>query len=148
MERGIGVITSISVSNAGAAAGVTNVNGNHVDMQGFDGVLFIAVLGALTATQVTSLKAQSGKLSNDSDQADLAGTNTGPAADTDSNKTLVLDVYRPQDRYVRPVLVRGTANAVLQALLAIPYSAMSKPVVKDASVSALKVTASPAYGTP
>jgi hypothetical protein len=40
------------------AAGTTNQNTSSVDMTGWDSVEFVAHLGALTATQVTKLKAQ------------------------------------------------------------------------------------------
>ena len=54
------------------AAGVTNQNGSVIDMSGFEGVQFIALFGALTASQVTSLKVQQGNLADGSDMADLA----------------------------------------------------------------------------
>lgn len=104
------------------AAGTSAVNGSTVDMTGFDSVLFIAAIGTLTATQVTSLKAQGGAASNGSDAADITGANTSAMADGDSNKLLVLDVVRPQFRYVRPVVVRGTANAVVDGCVAIQYN--------------------------
>ncbi len=130
------------------AAGTSNQNGSAVDMSGFDGVMFIASFGTLTATQVTSLKAQQGNLSNMSDAADLAGTNVGPLADGDSNKALVLDVYRPTDRYVRPVVVRGTANAVIDSVIAIQYRGRKMPVVQDTTtIAANEQHVSPAEGT-
>ena len=64
-----------------AAAGTTALNGTHVDMQGWDNVVFIYGVGALTATQVTGLKAQNGALANDSDQADITGAATPAMAD-------------------------------------------------------------------
>lgn len=118
------------------AAGTSVVNGVHVDMQDFDGVVFICALGALTATQVTALKAQEGSQSNDSDQADIAGAVTPAAADADSNKVLILDVYRPLQRYVRPVVLRGTANAAIDGVIAIRYRGNRQPIqVQDATVS-------------
>ncbi len=136
------------VMNA-VAAGVTNQNGTTLDMSGFDGVMFIASFGALTATQVTSLKAQQGQQSNLSDAADLAGTLTGPMADADGNKVLVLDVYRPAERYVRCVVQRGTANAVIDGVVAIQYRGRKTPIAQDSTyVSASKQLTSPAEGAP
>ena len=134
------------VMNA-VAAGTTTQNGAIVDMSGYDGIMFIAAFGALTATQVTSLKAQQGTLVGGGDMADLAGTNVGPLADADSNKCLVLDVYRPQERYVRPVVVRGTANAVIDGVLAVQYAGMVKPTAHDVTVKAAEFHASPVEGT-
>lgn len=40
------------------AAGTSVQNGSAIDMQGYDGVMFVAAFGTLTATAVTGLKAQ------------------------------------------------------------------------------------------
>jgi hypothetical protein len=117
------------------AAGVTVQNGAVIDMSGFEGVIFVALLGALTATQVTALKAQTGNANDGSDAADITGAVTANMADADSNKILVLDVFRPQKRYVRGVVTRGTANAVIDGLLVIQYGAKSRPSVNDATTT-------------
>lgn len=129
------------------AAGTTAINGATLDMSGYEGVLFLCVMGAITATAVTSLKAQQGNASNMSDAADLAGTGI-TIADDDDNQVFVLDVYRPQERYVRPVVSRGTANAVVQSCLAVQYGARSRPTVINVTdlVTAEKHV-SPAEGT-
>jgi hypothetical protein len=134
------------VMNA-VAAGTTDQNSSAIDMQGWDGVVFLAAFGALTATQVTQIKVQQGQQSNLSDAADLAGTNVGPLADTDGNKLLAVDVYRPQERYVRCVVDRGTANAVIDGVLALQYKGRVKPVTQDSSVAFVEKHASPAEGT-
>jgi hypothetical protein len=114
--------TALRVVNA-TAAGATNINGTHVDMSqfDFDGILFVMGVGALTAGQQTGLKAQNGALANDSDQADIPSASTPLLADTDGNKIVLLDVFRPQLRYVRPVVLRATANAVIDFVIAIGY---------------------------
>lgn len=127
------------------AAGSTDVNGGSVDMQGYDGVMFVALFGALTATQVTSLKAQ--QSADDSTFADLEGSAAGPLADADGNKLLVLDVYRPEDRYVRPVVDRGTANAVIDGVIAVRYHARSRPVTQGADVVETVQLSTPDEGT-
>jgi len=129
------------------AAGTTDQNSSILDMQGFDGVLFIAAFGTLTATQVTSLKAQQGAASDLSDAADLAGTATGPLADADGNKLLCLDVYRPQERYVRCVVDRGTANAVIDGVIAIQYAGSKLPISQGTTVAFAEAHVSPAEGT-
>ncbi len=98
----------VRVMNA-VAAGTTDQNGTGVDMQGFESVTFVALLGTLTATQVTSLKAQQ---SDDNGVANassgMAGSDSGALADADDDKGIVLTVVQPTKRYVRPVLLRGT----------------------------------------
>lgn len=129
------------------AAGTTDIEGSVLDMSGFEGVVFIALFGTLTATQVTSLKAQQGAASDMSDAADLEGSSVGPLADTDGNKCLVLDVYRPQERYVRCVVDRGTANAVVDGVIAIQYGPRTKPTINDSTVKVAELVISPDEGT-
>lgn len=122
------------------AAGTTTEAGTAVDTRGYDGVVFVAALGALTATQVTSLKAQQGAQANGSDAVDIPGAATTAMADGDSNRLAVVDVRRPTSRYVRPVVVRGTAMAVIDGVIAILYRGVTLPVVQDptqVAVSAL-----------
>lgn len=134
------------VMNA-VAAGTTDQNSSILDMQGFEGVMFIASFGTLTATQVTSIKAQQDTDSAGGTMADLAGTAVGPLADADSNKMLVLDVYRPEERYVRCVVDRGTANAVIDGIVAIQYNCHKAPITQGTTVSASEASQSPAEGT-
>jgi hypothetical protein len=142
------IVTAIRSVNA-TAAGVTAINGTHVDMQGFDGVLFIMGVGALTAGQVTALKAQGGAAVNDSDQADLVGAVSPNLADPDSNKLVFLDVYCPQQRYVRPVVLRATQNAVIDFVIAILYQGaklgygLAQSPALDATLKSVTVVASP-----
>jgi hypothetical protein len=129
------------------AAGTSTINGTVLDMQGFDGVVFVASFGALTATQVTSLKAQDGATANLSDAADLAGSLTGPLADADGNRSLVLEICKPAKRYIRPVINRATANAVIDSVVAIQYASSKSPTTNDTTVAAAKLRVSPANGT-
>lgn len=135
------------VMNA-VAAGTTDQTSSIIDMNGFEGVRFIALFGTLTATQVTSMKAQQGAAAAMGDAADLAGSSVGPLADADSNEMLILDVYRPRERYVRVVIDRGTANAVIDGVIAEQYGPRTEPPVQDATtVSASETHQSPAEGT-
>ncbi len=137
---------TIRVMNA-VAAGVTDQNSSIVDMKGFEGVRFIALFGALTATQVTQIKVQQDTDAAGGTMADLAGTNTGPLADGDGNKMLVTEIVRPRERYVRCVVDRGTANAVIDGVIAELFGPGTEPVTKDSSVAFQEVSLAPAEGT-
>jgi hypothetical protein len=139
--------TKVTRALNGVVAGTSNQNGSVIDMSGFEGVQFVALFGALTATQVTSLKVQQGNLADGSDMADLEGSLHTALADTDGNKCLVTDVFRPQKRYVRAVVTRGTANAVIDGVIALQYSARVQPVTNDTTVKAAKLLISPDEGT-
>jgi hypothetical protein len=126
MPTGYQLATSVKpirVSNA-VAAGTTAVNSAWVDVTNADGVRFIATFGTLTANQVTSVKLQGACLANQADAADLRDSTTNAViqtanlADADTNKIAVVEVYKPKVRFVRAVVNRGTANAVVDSILA------------------------------
>lgn len=142
----LGTIEVQRVMNA-VAAGTTDQNGTVIDTMGYEGVLFVAAFGTLTATQVTSLKAQQGVQSDGSDMADLAGTSVGPLDDADGDKVLVLDVHKPDERYVRCVVDRGTANAVIDGVVALLYGPRTAATAQGATVAAAEAHTSPAEGT-
>ena len=128
----------IALAKTAVAAGTTDVNGDGIDMQldgGYDSVAFLCLVGTLTLTQVTSLKAQASDDNGSSDSwGDIEGSDSGNLADTDDDKLLVLDVVHPIKRWIRPVLLRGTANAVLNAIIAIQYNGRTPPAVNSADV--------------
>jgi hypothetical protein len=143
------LLTSVKftrVANS-AAVGTTAINGTVLDMTGYDGVLFLAEAGTITDGGLV-LKAQGGAASDGSDAADLLGTAT-TLGNANDNAVAALDVYRPLERYLRPVVVRGgSTGAVLDGIIAVQYAASHKPTVQDATVAASKLVISPAYGTP
>jgi hypothetical protein len=130
---------------AAGAADITNLAG--VDTFGFSGCAILVQMGALSATQVTSLR---GQYSNDDaaadPYADIEGSSTGNALDADSNKLLVLDIYRPKKRYIKPIIKRATANAVITSVVVILYDAASEPVAASSTTSKVKTLASPGLG--
>lgn len=134
------------VMNA-VAAGTSDQNSSVIDMQGFDGVVFMAAFGTITSGAVTSIKVQQGADSGLSDAADLEGTSV-TVADDDDNQVAIVEVYRPRERYVRLVVDRGTQNAVIDGVLAIQYNGRIKPTTHDSStVIAAESHNSPAEGT-
>lgn len=59
----------------GAAAGTGTTNGTGLDMKDFDAVTFVALIGAVTATGVVTLKAQQSDDDGAADAySDLEGT--------------------------------------------------------------------------
>jgi len=117
-----------------AAAGTTTLTTDIVDTQGFDGVTFVAYLGDVTDTSVLALTAESGDVADGSDAVALSASAGGTAGAADADdRLIVLDVIRPRNRYVRATLARGTANAVVNGIVAILHSAHQMPVVQDAA---------------
>lgn len=132
----------VRIENA-VVAGTTGIVSDAVDMSGYDGVVFIYGVGTLTATQVTKLTAAQCDTSGGSYVA-LAAAVTAAMADGDSNKLLILDVYRPTKRFVQATLSRATANAVLDFGIAIKYRGSKSPVAQGSTVSVSALVASPA----
>lgn len=116
-------------------AASSSVNGASVDMQGWSGVLFGLMLGAIDGVQ--DMKAQDS--ADDSSFTDISGAALTQIAGTGDNKMYLLDVWRPAARYVRPVVTNGAgATADFQAVFAIQYGATRLlPVTQHADIGEL-----------
>lgn len=137
----------LRVLNA-VAAGTTDQTSSAVDTAGWDSCEFVALFGTLTATQVTKLKAQ--QSSDDGvadDYTDLLGSLTPAMADADSNKMIRLEIVRPRKRYLKCVVDRGTANAVIDGVIAILRRADKLPITQHSTVSQNEAHNAPAEGT-
>lgn len=129
------------VLNNTAAGNGDTLNGDILDLQNFDSVLFIATLGDVAATAVGTLKAYCGAKSDLSDgaykTASAIFTATATSAD---NKVVVLDVVRPGKRYVRAAFVRATANIPVESIVAIRYNARNIPTTQGTDVVASELS--------
>lgn len=130
------------LSNA-VAAGTTDVESTSIDMDGFDEATFIADLGAIVSGAVTSAKLQGS--SDNSSFSDLEGTGL-TIGDTDDNELVVLNIVRPQHRYLKMVIDRGTQNATVDSILCIQSQAREVPVTQPTGVN-VERHVSPAAGT-
>lgn len=121
-----------------AAAAQTELVSDIVDMQGWDGVMFIALLGDVTDTSVLTLTAKGNSANDPSTPTPIAqgaATFTAGATNADS-KALIVDIANPMLRYMFASLTRTTANAVVNGIIAIQYNAAIKPTAQDATVIA------------
>ncbi len=133
-----GLITRVTNS---VVAGTSDQDSTVLDMSGYDGVIFIASLGDVTSTSVLQLLAYENTASSTSSPTPVAVTAgsttayTAGATDSD-NKLLVVDVHRPSSRYIFARVKRGTANAVIDGVIAIQYRSKSVPVTQSSTVLA------------
>lgn len=127
----------VTVVKATQATAGTAVNTDSVDMQGYDGVVFIGALATANAGNSVNL-AQS---ADDVTFADLEGTAQVPASNGD---LVAVDVYRPTDRYVRAEIDRSGANTVTETFFAIQYRGRKAPVT---SIATQETHISPDEGT-
>jgi hypothetical protein len=115
---------------AAATAATTTLNGSIViDRQGFEGCLTIVSLGDVTDTSVLGLQMQENDSNSTTGMTDITGAAaafTAGASNADE-KILAVDVHKPRKRYLRPVVTRGTANAVIKGAIAILYNGRFPP---------------------
>ena len=108
----------VSTVTAGAA-GTSSITSDAVNMTGYDGCLFIVPFGAIVSGAATSIKLTQCDTSGGS-YADLTGTSQ-TVADTDDDKTFIIDIQQPQEQFLKLVVSRATQNATVGGIYAIPY---------------------------
>ena len=132
---------------AATAAGTTDtLSSDIIDMGGFEGVMFICKVSDAAATAVGTLTVQQNTANSASGMATLSGEAvafTFAAADGDDDM-LIIDVYRPQEHYLRAQLTRATANIEVGGIIAIQYGAHEAPVTQGATVLDSALYVSPA----
>lgn len=130
-----------------AAANDTDSNSDRVDMQGYEGVVFITPITDSVDTGVATMTIEQNTADSDTGMAALSGavaTATSAANDDLNGTLLVVDVYRPRERYVQAVLTSATANIAYGNTIAILYGARTMPVDDHSTIAAATVVASPA----
>jgi len=143
LSEGAKISTAITPTAGVAAA--SDLNGTILDMQGYDGVLVIVRMGAITASAVTSVKMQQDTASGGGTMADLTGTGI-TVADDDDDQTFFIDLVKPQERYVRVVVERATQNAVVASANYIQYIARDTNITQGTGVTG-EVHITPIEGT-
>lgn len=136
-------VVSSRVANAAAASATTAVTSTAVDVRGYIGVRFTAALGDVLVGSVLGLTAEH-SANGTTGWVALEGalSYTATAADAD-NKLLILDVVRPEEGFVRAVLTRATAAAVVDGIFADTYGPKDTPVAQGATVLASATLANP-----
>jgi hypothetical protein len=100
-----------------------------VDMKGYEGVAFAVVVDGGEEVAGFSIKAQHDTTSDFSaDPQDLEGSSISFSSHATNEIVRVLDIGRPRERYVRPVVVvPNMASATPVAILAIRYNPREFP---------------------
>jgi hypothetical protein len=144
------LLKDVSIRAVGApiSAGAT-IDGNSdiIDMQGYDGVLFVGTVTDSVATGVATLKVEQNTANSDSGMAALSGASAAATCvvnDDLNDKALVVDVYRPRERYVQAVRTSLTANIAFGSLLAILYKGRKMPEAEHTSILDAALAISPA----
>lgn len=144
MNRRLGEDCKIVKVQDHTSAGTSAVNSDGVDIQGYEGVLFLTSFGTAAANNTVNV-AQSDDNGSSDDFTDLEGSAVALAGSSDEDQWI--DVFRPTKRYVRLEAARGTSTT-LESIWAILYSARSKPVDNTTTGTiAGELATSPAEGT-
>ena len=125
----------VKVIEPHAAAGTTLLTSDAVDMEGYDGVVFIVPIEDSTDTGVITLTAQhddNSSFTSATAESDTA-TATSAADDDLNNMVLLLDYVKPTERYVRCTVTRATANFATGPIIAVKYKAAKAPVTQAAA---------------
>lgn len=144
------LLKDIEVREVGApvaAASDTDDNSDRIDTQGYEGVLFVAPIEDSAATGVATLKVEQNVADSDTGMAALAGASaqaTCAINDDLNGKLLVVDVFRPRERYVQAVRTSLTANVAFGTLIAILYGKRKLPVADHATIAASASVSAPA----
>jgi sugar/nucleoside kinase (ribokinase family) len=127
----LGAGSKAVVVSAAVGAGTSAVNGAVVDSRGYESVAYFAQLGDCTVGATLQLKLQASG-SDTTALADVTGAATDVfTADATSadEKIVLLDIVKPiPGKYnQRPVLVRGVANSIVKAIIAVLYNPKTAP---------------------
>lgn len=126
------------------AAGTTDRKASIVDMQNYDGVVFVATFGTMTSSSKILLKVGSATTNDTSAMADTVATTGQKTSDGTDDVQLVLDVYRPAKRYLEAQITIADANALIEGIVAIQYKGSKMPVTQATATLASETFASPA----
>lgn len=124
---------------AGATTGT--VNGTEIDMLGWEGVMFVGGAFA-TANSGNYYHCEQDTATGMASAADLEGTKNTPGDNADD---MIIDVYRPKERFVRIVKIIGSSSAS-NPVYAIQYGAHDQPTSHASTVDS-ETHISPAEGT-
>lgn len=125
----------------------TDTNTDRIDMSGWDGVVFITPITDSVDTGVAAITVEQDDEDADTNMAALSGavaTATSASNDDLNNTLLVVDVFRPRERYVQAAITSTTANIAFGTTIAILYNGSKLPITQDDTIQAIAQVASPA----
>jgi hypothetical protein len=125
---------------ASVATGTSTITGTALDMAGFEGALFIVRLGS-PATNNNLRVSQCDTVGGS--YADLTGTLVGNHA---TDNPLIVDVYRPLERFLKYVVTRGTTTTI-DSVVIVQYGAKGMRPVSQPSGTQSETFYHPVEGT-
>jgi len=133
---------NVEVAYVGAAvsnASSTDSNSTRLDMQGWDGVLFVTTITDSTSTGVATLKVEQNTSDSDTGMTLITGASASVTCATNDDingKILIVDVREPRQRYVQGVRTSATANIAFGEIHAIRYGPRLAPAALSSTAAA------------
>lgn len=93
-----------------------NVNGTALDMQGYDGCMYVFNLGIMASTATFDARVVNSANSNMSGATNITNAALVQVTTANPNAVFVLDVYRPTLRYIRSATQPATANTTFSSV--------------------------------
>jgi len=121
-------------------------NSSRIDMAGHEGVRFIAPITDSVITGVATITVQQNTVDSDTGMADLPTAEaiaTSGANDDLNDRCLIVDVFRPRERFVQLNRKSATANIAYGSVIAVLYGKKKLPVTQGSTVIQQAVVASP-----
>ena len=136
------------------AAGITVISSTGIDMSGFEGVQFVALLGNITTANITNLHIEMSTALTGTYVDCLASAAFFASTQASSGPYLISEIYRPIKRYVRAVVDRsaggGVANSVIHGVWANRFRPSFLPVAESTETGVVidyAITYSPTSGS-
>ena len=119
-------------------AGHESKDCREVDRSGFEGVRFVALLGATAEHGKACLRVLGSDVSGDYGEGSGAkeiACSEQVVAGTDDHKMMIVDVYRPCSRYLKARVVLGESDTAIDGVIAELYHPLVLPVKVDSSIA-------------
>jgi hypothetical protein len=135
---GKGILKNVAidwVNGPEAAGSSTDANSSILDMQGYEGVIFMVPITDSADTGVATLTIETDVANADTGMAASPAVATATsAANDDLNDTLLIaELKKPLERYVQGVITSGTANIAFGDTIAIRYGAHKPPITQSST---------------
>lgn len=131
LTTAVKIVQAITITEG--AAGSADVEGDALDMDGFEHVCMMVTFGALVDGGTYYIKAQQSADLAFSSPLDITGTKMA-VADNKDDTVFCIDILRPQYQYVRVHVDRATQNATCCAHY-LCYAPHAKPVTQPSEVT-------------
>jgi hypothetical protein len=140
-------IRRLSGNVAAGTDGAFAALSTKVDMLGYTGCMIVFQLGAIATDGVITTRVKNDATTTfGSGTVDQIGDDLANSADTDDNKFIVHDVYRPAYRYLEASYQRTVGNVTIDAVFAILYNGERRPITQS-EVEAYQVLNNPTPST-